>query len=365
MSVVKIKDLGTFTYNYKIELDKKYNVISAVLFKSANVTSFSRYTGNLLNYVKIKQIIDKTFVFRLYYDNSILDDDYIKTIFYFLNKNYQLVHYDCPAFKDDDGIHNGTFGTLMRFLPFHDFPENDVDNCYICDTDDKLKYIEQMVHIFLQFQNKYKLKLLYEAWMCHESPYNLNTDNYIRAKCLLNQKIPLDFLIHYVNIVVPILLQKYEKLKINIPNKTSKKYKHKFFYGTDEIYLELYLKTYFDKKKIKYARYYQIYSDRLYLKLSEMFAGINNELKSKCEKIVVSINQKFKTEYNSLHDFFKIFKNYDWERRTNMHKQYLYFHKKVIKMYKRYPDLQKFNNYGCFKKMDKFIDNTNKLELFY
>jgi hypothetical protein len=250
MSVVKIKDLGTFTYNYKIDPDKKYNVISAVLFKSANVTNFSRYTDNLLKYVKLKQIIDKTFVFRLYYDNSILDDDYIKTIFYFLNRDYQLVHYDCPAFKDDNGLHNGTFGTLMRFLPFHDFPENDVDNCYISDVDIKFEYVEQILHKFLKFQNKYKLKLIYEAWICYKSPHNINRNNYIRANCLLNQKIPLNFLIHYVNDIVPILLQKYEKLKINILNQSSKKYKHKFFYGVDEIYLELYLKTYFDKKKL-------------------------------------------------------------------------------------------------------------------
>jgi hypothetical protein len=96
-----------------------------------------------------------------------------------------------------------------------------------------------------------------------------------------------------------------------------------------------------------------------------MFAGIDNDLKIKCEKIVESINKKFKIKHDSLNNFFKIFKNYDWKRSTNMHEQYLYFHKKVMKLYKRYPDLQKINNYNCFKKMDKFIDNTNKLELFY
>ena len=189
MSVVKIKDLGTFTYNYKIDLNKKFNIISAVLFKSAKVRNFSRYIESLLKFGEIKYIANKSFIFRLYYDDSILDDEYIKKIYPLLNKNYQLVHYDCPAFKDQDGLHDGTFGTLIRFLPFHDFPENDSNICFIWDVDFEISKHEKHLDILLNIQKKYNLDLVYLFRIWYDPPHIINDNDKMIANILIRKKI--------------------------------------------------------------------------------------------------------------------------------------------------------------------------------
>ena len=250
MSIVEIENLGTFTYNYKINTNKKFNVISAALFKSNQVSNFLRYTKNLLKYKNMKLVLNKKFIFRLYYDDSVLQDKYIKKIFPFLNKNYQLIHYNCPNFKNEDGKHNGTFGTLMRFLPFHDFPENDVDYCYVTDVDGNVEKKDKYLNLFMKLIDGNKLNLIYTYWVCHKPSHNINQNDFILGQVfLIRQKIPLQFLVHYVNKIVGILFQKFETLQDKIIKKTNKKYHHKFFYGIDEIYMELYLKKYFDEKK--------------------------------------------------------------------------------------------------------------------
>ena len=50
MSIVQIDNLGTFKYNYIINPNEKYNVISACLFKAKDVSNFSRYITNLLKF---------------------------------------------------------------------------------------------------------------------------------------------------------------------------------------------------------------------------------------------------------------------------------------------------------------------------
>ena len=370
MSIIKINNLGTFTYNYIIDPNIKFNIISCSLFKSNKNCDFSRYTKNLLKFKNLK-LIEK-FIFRIYYDDSILEDNYIKNIFPILNKNYQLVHYDCPAFKTN-GEHDGMFGTLMRYMPFHDFPENDVNMCQITELDDDFKSTELYLNLNIKTFIKYKLNLLYTYWYCHRPAHNINIDNTILGgRFLIKIKIPLEFLIHYVNKIVNKLLITYEKLKeIKKKQKKNKpkyrnKYRNKFFYGVDEIYTELYLKSYIDENKIRYGRKVKYSFRSFYGLLINMFSDSvnkNNELKLKLEKIINSINKKFDTKYNNLYDFINIFKDYDWTRKTNMHKQYEFFHKKVIKLYEKNPDLEKINKYKCFLRIPKFFDDTNNLEI--
>jgi hypothetical protein len=94
-----------------------------------------------------------------------------------------------------------------------------------------------------------------------------------------------------------------------------------------------------------------------------MFDTISSDVKIEFEKIITLINKKFKTKYSDLNNFIELFEKYDWKKITNMHKQYLYFHKKIIKLYNQNSDLEKFKRYKCFKKINKFIDDTNKIEI--
>ena len=363
MSIVHIDNIGTFTYNYKINSDKKINIIASALFRTSPEKNIEQYTVNLLNYSKIKQIKDQKFVFRLYYDNSILNDEYIKKIYPILNKNCQLVHYDCPLFKNEHGLHDGTFGSLMRFLPFHDFPENDVDKCFICDVDDTVSICEKRLIILLEIQNKYKVDLVYLFWIFFDLPYVVNDNDRILANFLTRQKIPIKFLIHYINVTINELFEKFDQLKKIIDN-PHKKYRHKFFYGVDELYLELYVKVFIDKQKIKYARHISYWLIGLYPLLLSIFKCEIKMRDINLKNVVDSVNKKFKTSYTGLYNFILFFKNYDWYRKTNMYKQYEYFHKKVLKLYNKNPSLKQPKHYNKFKKMSKFIDDTNNIEIF-
>jgi len=365
MTTFEIENLGTFTYNYVIN-SKKYNVISSCLFKASDVSNFNRYTVNLLKFKDLEIVKNKEFVFRLYYDESILQDEYIKKIWNKLNKYYQLVKYDCPKFKNNDGRHNGTFGTLMRLLPFHDFPQNDVNMVYIIDVDGNLKNKEKKLNLFVNFMNKYDLNLIYTYWYCHSPHHNINIENFVLGQLFLVKiKIPIDFLTNFINNVVENIFEIYKKLKNKITKQTDKKYHHKFFYGVDEIYNELYLKLYVDKNKIKYGRYVAAHYTGLYKILQEMFVSIKNEnTKIKIQKIIQKLNKKFKTNYNDVFEFIDIFKDYDYKRKTNMYQQYEYFYKKIIKFYSKNMDLEKPNKFKCFGRIPKFIDDTNNLEIY-
>jgi hypothetical protein len=364
MSVVKIENLGIFTYNYTINPNKKYNVISSVIFKSDKVSNFSRYTSNLLKFKNLEKTTK--FVFRLYYDDSILQDSYIKKIWNKLNEQYQLVHYNCPAFKNKDGLHDGIFGSLIRFLPFHDFPENDVNCCFSTDIDGNIISKESKIKLFFKLMNEYNLNLIYTYWYCHHPSHNIEQSNAILAGSLLiKYKLPLYFLVDYVNNIVSEIFEIYKELKNRILKKKENKYKHTFFYGIDEIYNEIYLKLYFDKNHIRYGRIVSAHYEKFIDMLKKMFLVIEDEqTKIKIKKIIKSINKKFKTDYENLEDFINIFKDYDYKRISSMHEQYEIFHKKIIKMYIKNPELEKPKNFKCFEKIPIFIDDTNKLEVF-
>ena len=365
MSIVQIDNLGTFKYNYIINPNEKYNVISACLFKAKDVSNFSRYITNLLKFKDFEIFKNKNFVFRLYYDDSILEDKYIKKMFSQLNKHYQLIHYDCPQFKNKDGRHNGVFGMLMRFLPFHDFPENDVNWCYITDLDGSSDSIEYKLNFLWKSVSKYKIDFLYTYWYCHSTSHGISQDNYILGnRFLIKSKIPVEHLVSYVNNFVDNIFDVYKNLRDNINIQKDKKYHHKFFYGIDEIYLELIVIMYIKKNKIKYGRYVSYHFISLDELLKSLFRKVD-ENNSSFIKIINSINKKYNTNYKNINDFFDFFKDYDWYRKTNMYKQYEFFHKKAIKLYDKEPTLEKSKRFdSCFRKIPKFLDKTNIIEIF-
>ena len=365
MSIINIENLGTLTYNYKIDVNKKYNVISACLFKAYDVSDFSRYTGNLLKFKNLEAIKNKEYVFRLYYDDSILQDNYIKKIWSQLNKYYQLVKYDCPNFKNLDGRHNGFFGSLLRYLPFHNFENNDVNWCFVTDVDGDIKRIEQKFLYYNKITKKYNLQCMYFYRFCAFSTHVININNaMLGGIILMTIKLPINIFISYITDFVDKIFNVYPLLKRKINIETKQKYHHKFFYGVDEIYLELNVVSYLKIHKIHYGQEIRYsFSYNLYKLLKKFFADININDEN-YNKIILSINKKFNTNYNTLNDFLDFFKNYDYKRETNMYKQYEYFHKKVIKLYNKKKNLTKFPEFDCFIRINKFIDDTNNIQIF-
>ena len=120
---------------FNIDYRKKQNIVSCSFFKieGGGYKNFSRYMNGLVildDYVKKYM---KEFRVRLFIDKSIYEDQKIMN---FINKlDIDLVLYDCPDFKKSINFHKGTFGTLLRFFPMFNFPNNDSKFVIISDID--------------------------------------------------------------------------------------------------------------------------------------------------------------------------------------------------------------------------------------
>jgi len=133
-SICKFEDI------FKNLPKKKIDIISACLFKLDNgYRDFSKYIEGGKN---VKKLADKlNMYFVLFIDDSIYNNKeiYDKLINNIYDKKTIIIKYDCPKFKNDNGYHKGLFGTLVRFFPLFDFPNNPFKKIMICDMDYKYK----------------------------------------------------------------------------------------------------------------------------------------------------------------------------------------------------------------------------------
>ena len=134
-----------FTPLFKIDYTIKKNIIACCFFKRYNsyYKDFSKYIDGLQALYNTVLKFYKDFSIRLFIDNSIFKDKDIMSKLNKLNK-LEMVLYDCPIFKKDDIHHIGLFGTLIRFFPMFNFPNNDAKIVILSDIDDHAfkKYIE-------------------------------------------------------------------------------------------------------------------------------------------------------------------------------------------------------------------------------
>jgi hypothetical protein len=130
------------------------NVLSAVFFKR------DEYYKNFGIYVKgIKKTIDfidskvndfngEHYNMILFIDSNIKNDEYIMKIIN-SSKRVLVVLFDCPSYKKDK-YHIELFGTMVRFFPMFDFPNNPT-NIVVCididlHDDDYTRLISLMKH---------------------------------------------------------------------------------------------------------------------------------------------------------------------------------------------------------------------------
>ena len=124
---------------FKIDYKKKYNLVSSCFFKlyGGGYKDFSIYLKGVKILTEyIREEMDD-FKLRLFIDKSIYEDE--KILNYLNNLDIQLVLYNCPDFKKNKIYHKGLFGTLVRFFPLFNFPNNDSKNVIITDIDFKNK----------------------------------------------------------------------------------------------------------------------------------------------------------------------------------------------------------------------------------
>ena len=112
---------------------EKKNIIVTSLFKmkSGGYKNFQKYLNGIKIINEIADIVNMEL--RIFVDNTILKNNEIMNFLSKL-KNVVLIKFKCKEFYINKH-HLGLFGTLIRFMPLFDFPNNDSNVVIVVDSD--------------------------------------------------------------------------------------------------------------------------------------------------------------------------------------------------------------------------------------
>jgi hypothetical protein len=231
----------------KVEGKKKL-LICVVGFKMKNsYNPSSNYTDGLIKQLESLDDINKDFVYRMYYDDSITGDpDWEKVMKEMKKRPYtELYKYECKTVKSGK-YHDGVFGTFVRFLPiFETKKERDWDVFTSMDIDTPIN--KEYFDILNKFQES-KQEFFIKSPKCyHLKPYLNNLEfskKYSLAinamgfssKITFNSKLLFNYLDDIVN--------DGENFKnflrdneFDSPSYLKNKENDRFVYGIDEYFL--------------------------------------------------------------------------------------------------------------------------------
>ncbi len=260
-----------FTPLFPIDYNKKVDIFSTCFFKMPNrgYKDFTTYINGLKDFDKFIIKRNLNFKLRLFIDESIYSD---KELFNTIKKlpNVQPVLYSCPNFIIQDKYHIGLFGTLVRFFPFFDFPNNDARLVVSSDIDNvtissMLKYLEIMKKE-KQLEDLYLFKsgeLSKSLYFKHDFMYNNILNPYAVAVSYASfKRINHEVIVNYIDRVKKNknneIFSYHYKVKRENPggtqseNKFNDSYKN-FIYGVDEYFLNMVLTPYIIDNKLAFA----------------------------------------------------------------------------------------------------------------
>ena len=279
----------TFEDLFKNLPKKKVNVISCCLFKLG--TGYKDFSNYINGAKYLKKLANKIgFTLLIFIDDSIYTnkDIYDKLKENTYDENTIFIKYTCPKFKKDEIFHKGLFGTLIRFFPLFDFPNNPFKKVFVLDidTDD---FVNEKVYDYYVILKKLKIDGLCKIYSSlaysdtitqFHVPYK-NQDNIaFLAGCMCFNKKKLDhnILINYLNTIMDHNSELYKDMR-------KKTFHHDiddtFAYGVDEYFLCNVL--YYLFKKYDFDVYYYS-SFGIYDIIKELYTNYkNNTLKNKEE----------------------------------------------------------------------------------
>ena len=173
-------DYKYITFNKEFEEPQQnYNIISCTVFRmKEGYKNELKYYDGLKIFVENYEKFLPDFYFRLYYDDSVLDYEtsekientkkYWKPLFdkMKLNKKIQLIKYEMKDFKLDKLHHNGVIGTMTRFFPMFDIPENNKIKCVFISDIDITIYVLKMLKLNYEKMQKGKVDFFYVSRNC-------------------------------------------------------------------------------------------------------------------------------------------------------------------------------------------------------
>jgi hypothetical protein len=356
-------DICEFKPLFNIDYNVKKNILSTCFFKMVNsgYRDFSEYVKGL---IVLNNLITKSnlnYKIRLFIDTSIYSDKIIFDKILSL-KNVEPVLYSCSNYIIDNNYHIGLFGTIVRFFPFFDFPNNDANIVVSADIDSTNIKIFQK-YIKLLKSNDVISKLFNQIYIFKSGPLNrslqFNFDIFYKNKFnpyiyalsfvsikRINSKILINFL-NEVNQSDDKKIYSYHYLSNSLNNLASKESKSKydshgkFIYGIDEYFLNTSLSNYLIDNKMCYVvnTTWDIFGCLYYIlldsnKLSEeqiklidlMFEYVYKKLGFEFDKNI-SIKEKFNKLDKIIYSDKKEHKKIKYKINKLFYKLFLYFKK--------------------------------------
>lgn len=231
------------------------NIFSMTFFKMDNhYKNFEIYLKGLDRWIKFLETNKPNFVIRLFIDQNILNDETIMKKILF-SKYIEPVLFTCKDYMNIKGFHIDLFGTLVRFFPAFNFPNNDAKKVICVDIDLKNEDFRK-IELMMNKKNlidKYLTGMVSITGML----YN-NTQPHIFAGCFYTGKSKYD---------KKIILDFIKDPEIKMINKTDINYgtrENKYSYGVDEIFLNTYWIKKMDKIQsiIHYTPAYFVYHSK-------------------------------------------------------------------------------------------------------
>lgn len=266
------------------------DVIATSLFKmESGYKDFNKYTEHLESTKKTLNNVFPNSVIALFIDDSIKnDDDLYDKIKKLEGKKFVIIEYSCEKFRNKKIGHIELFGTLMRMLPFFDFPGNKTKSVASIDADMTDKEIHDFIRGYKIFKKlktdyHYNTNILYSIF----TKWSLEKDYDILAgKQFCRIKFPINILLEFLECVKSKTCDDYSIIrdKLNYTKYTV------YPYGIDEYFLNYKLLPYMKQNNIKYSvmTKYEITAPLFYVK-SIQNETIKYAIKELLEKIFGNI----------------------------------------------------------------------------
>jgi hypothetical protein len=298
----------------EIEKVFKYEVmISCSLFKMfKGYKDFEKeYFNKLLGWI---DKVEKNTYVRLYVDTSVIDLPGFDKLMDKKNRNLEIICFQFDEFLMEDGVHHdGTFGSIVRFLPFYkQFRPKNIKYVWVSDIDVyprvfSGKNISNMI--------KDKADVSYISLACYGKPWIFKDNDYpiVTYRLIINvQKVNLnfkDFETYLSDVIKNKYADIYEQIKqYSIDNNELNRipiyeYIKYFPYGFDELFVNKYypkvLKFY--KRRIALVLNLYIYKDILkddkekykeYMKLHKLSWDLEHGLGVKGKKRLLELSEE-------------------------------------------------------------------------
>lgn len=234
---------------------KRFVLLSCSLFKMAHsYRFFGKYENYLAEIIKHLPAFTRLCVYVDMTTAYLASKREIVT-----NPNIQIIQYDCPSFHIKSGaFHDGTFGTLMRFLPcFEPFPLR-IKYVWVTDIDIDVETINlSALNTFITTN----ADIMFLTYACYLVPWSTNKYPIVASKVVVSHTFPRNLIENFVADLDN--GSKYgEKLALlhnfkRYPGNKQHSVISRFPYGTDELFLNepfaQYMKHHLQKAVIQYV----------------------------------------------------------------------------------------------------------------